>query len=188
MVLPSARPTVFSETQKSLHWLIFLLVVGLYGITYVEAFFPRGDPGRDTVWWLHISFGLLLAAFVVWRIATRLTVGMPGMPAEMSRLERGLAVAAHGTLYVLLVVLPVLGIALTWLRGDALTFFGLFTIPAPIAADKEIARTVKDLHELAANLILIVAGLHAVAALWHHYVRRDDVLRRMLPGGSPDTR
>ena len=79
-----------------------------------------------------------------------------------------------------------LGIALTWLRGDTLTFFGLFTIPAAIAPDRELARTVKELHELSATAILIVAGLHAVAALWHHYIRRDDVLKRMLPQHSQD--
>ena len=174
----------YSATQKSLHWLIFLLVLLLYALTYGEEFYPRGDPGRDKVWWLHISFGLLLAALVVWRIVTRLAQGAPGLPAEMSRLERGLAKAAHGLLYLLLVVLPVLGIALTWLRGDTLTFFDLFTIPAPIAPDRETARSVKELHELAANLVLIVAGLHAAAALWHHYFRRDDVLRRMLPGSD----
>lgn len=175
------RPASYSVTQKALHWTIFLLVVGLYGITYGEEFYPRGDPGRDTVWWLHISFGLFLAALVVWRITARLVQGAPDMLPAASRLEHRIAAATHGLLYLLLIVIPLLGIVLTWLRGDALSFFGLFTIPAPIAADREAARTVKELHELSANLILIVAGIHAAAALWHHLVRRDDVLRRMLP-------
>jgi len=179
---PAPHSAAYSPMQKALHWSIFLLVVGLYGVTYGEAFFPRGDPGRDAIWWLHISFGLLLAVLVLWRIAMRLATGAPALPPGMSPLERRLAAVAHSALYLLLVVLPVLGIALTWLRGDALSFFGLFTLPAPVAADRELARTVKELHELAANLILAVAGLHAAAALWHHYVRRDSVLKRMLPG------
>lgn len=182
MPQPRGQRTAYSATQMGLHWSIFLLVALLYALTYGEDFFPRGDPGRDTVWWLHISFGLLLGALVIWRIAMRLALGAPGLPADMNRLERGLAKGVHGLLYLLLIVLPVLGVTLTWLRGDALSFFSLFTIPSPVVPDKELAHSVKELHELAANAILIVAGLHAAAALWHHYVRRDDVLRRMMPG------
>lgn len=181
MSLSSSHPAAYSAAQKSLHWLIFLLVVGLYGITYGEAFFPRGDPGRDTIWWLHISFGLLFTALVLWRLAARIAKGSPALPPGTGRIEHLLAAAGHGLLYLLLIVIPVLGIALTWLRGDELSFFGLFTIPSPIAADRETARTVKELHELSATAILIVAGLHALAALWHHYIRRDDVMKRMLP-------
>ncbi|SMF33247.1 cytochrome b561 [Tistlia consotensis] len=172
----------YSPTQKLLHWSIFGLVALLYGLSLAEDLFPRGDPGRDLVWWLHISFGLLLAAFVAWRLAVRLSRGAPSLPAAMSGPERLLAHAGHLGLYALLIALPVLGILLTWYRGDALSFFGLFTIPSPVVADRETARSIKGLHELAANGILIVAGLHALAAFWHHWVRRDDVLVRMLPG------
>lgn len=174
-------PIAYSSTQKLLHWLVFGLVVGLYGITYAEALFPRGDPGRDAVWWLHISFGLLLFILVVTRIGVRLANGVPSLPVTMTRVERVAAAVAHGVLYTLLVVIPVLGILLTWFRGDTLGFFDLFAVPAPFSPDRETARFVKDLHELAANAILVVAGLHAAAGLWHHYVRRDDVMRRMLP-------
>lgn len=178
--------TAYSPTQKLLHWGIFALVLGLYGITYAEALFPRGDPGRDAVWWLHISFGLLLAALVATRIGFRLANGVPALPAEVTRIERVAASVAHGLLYALLIVIPTLGILLTWFRGDTLGFFGLFAIPAPYAPDRETAHFVKELHELAANAILVVAGLHAAAGLWHHFVRRDDVMRRMLPGrGRP---
>ena len=74
-----ARTAVYTATQKSLHWFVFLLVIGLYGITYLEAFFPRDDPGRDTVWWLHISFGLLFVALVLWRIVARVALGRLGL-------------------------------------------------------------------------------------------------------------
>ena len=124
---------------------------------------------------------MLLFALVVIRIGLRLALGTPGLPQEMSELERWAAKVAHLLLYALLVTIPVLGILLTWYRGDALSFFGLFTIPAPVSPDRDTARFIRELHSLCANLILILAGLHAAAALWHHYVRRDDVLKRMLP-------
>lgn len=175
-------PNTYAPAQKTLHWLIFLLVIGLYGLTFGEDFFPRGDPGRDAVWWLHISFGLLLAVLVALRVGVRISRGTPQMPTSMTEIEKKLAHAAHFLLYALLVAIPVLGILLTWFRGDALTFFGLFTIPSPVAPDRAIARSIREIHGLCANLILIVVGLHALAALWHHFVRKDDVLRRMLPG------
>lgn len=174
----------YAGSQKAIHWAVFLLVIGLYGLTYVVDLFPRGDPGRALVWWLHISFGLLLFALVVIRVVLRLVLGTPGLPLEMSQLERWAAKVAHLLLYGLLVAIPVLGILLTWYRGEALSFFGLFTIPAPFSPDRATAGSIKQLHSLCANLILILAGLHAVAALWHHFVRKDDVLRRMLPGKS----
>ncbi|MBZ9997476.1 cytochrome b [Mesorhizobium sp. BH1-1-4] len=177
------NPT-YTGAQKAIHWAVFVLVIGLYGLTYLEDLFPRGDPGRALVWWFHISFGMLLFALVVIRVALRLTVGTPGLPREMSGLERWAARVAHLLLYALLVTIPVLGILLTWYRGDALSFFGLFTIPAPFAPNSGTARSIRELHSLCANLILILAGLHAAAALWHHFIRKDDVLKRMLPTRS----
>ncbi len=174
----------YGPMQKNLHWLVFLLVIGLYGITYAEELYPRGDPGRAMVWWLHISFGLLLLAVLFLRVGVRLGLGTPAQSYRVSRLEGRLANLTHALLYVLLFAVPILGIFLTWYRGDALSFFGLFTMPAPFAADKEIARSVHELHELGANALLILAGVHALAALWHHFIRGDDVLLRMLPGNN----
>ncbi|MDX8480463.1 cytochrome b [Mesorhizobium sp. VK24D] len=172
----------YTSAQKFLHWALFVLVVLLYALTYGEEFYPRGDPAVDAIWRLHISFGLVLAAFVLWRVALRGVKGAPSLPAEMSGPERAAAKIGHFALYALLVAIPVLGILLTWFRGDALSFFGLFTIPAPFAPDRATARTVRELHELCANGILIVAGLHALAALYHQFICRDTVMARMLPG------
>jgi len=177
------KPT-YASSQKAIHWTVFLLVIGLYGLTYVVDLFSRGDPGRALVWWLHISFGLLLFALVAVRVGLRLALGTPGLPGEMSQLERWAAKVAHLVLYGLLVAIPVLGILLTWYRGEALSFFGLFTIPAPFSPDRATAGFIRQLHSLCANAILILAGLHAAAALWHHFIRRDDVLKRMLPEAS----
>jgi cytochrome b561 len=90
----------------------------------------------------------------------------------------------HLLLYILMVAVVILGVVLAFYRGDELTFFGLFTIPSPIASDRETAHSIKELHELGANALILLAGLHSAAALWHHFVRRDDVLARMLPGRS----
>lgn len=83
---------------------------------------------------------------------------------------------------MLIALAVVLGLVSVWVRGD--TLFNLFTVPAFDPNDKQLRRTVVDLHELAASSLFIVAGLHAAAALWHHHVRKDGVLRRMWPGLS----
>lgn len=175
-------PQTYSSTQKALHWALFALVILLYGLTFANDIFQRGNPNRDLAWKLHISFGVLLAALVVWRVVLRMVRGAPGLPPEMKAMERNAAKLAHLLLYALLIAIPVLGIFLTWFRGDALSFFGFFTIPSPVVADRETARSIRGLHSLCANAILIVAGLHALAALWHHFVRHDTVLARMMPG------
>jgi cytochrome b561 len=172
----------YTSAQKFLHWTLFVLVVLLYALTYGDAFYARGEPAVAFFWRLHISFGLLLAALVFWRVVLRSLRGAPDLPSEMSTAERAAAKIGHFILYALLIAIPVLGILLTWFQGDALSFFGLFTIPAPFAPDRTTARTIREIHSLCANGILIVAGLHALAALYHHLIRRDAILTRMLPG------
>lgn len=171
----------YTSTQKALHWALFGLVILLYALSFGEDLFPRGDPSAELAWRLHISFGLLLAALVAWRVCLRIARGAPRLPGDMKGWERICAKAAHVLLYALLVAIPCLGIMLTWYRGDALSFFGLFSIPSPVAPDRFFARDIREIHSFCANGILIVAGLHALAALWHHFVRRDAVLARMLP-------
>lgn len=174
----------YSSTQKTLHWLVFALVVVLYGITYGEELFSRGSPGRAWIWWLHISFGLFLAAVLILRIATRLRLGTPAPVSSVTPLEERVARLTHLLLYALLVAVVMIGVVLAFYRGNALSFFGLFTIPSPVAADRETARSIQELHELGATALVILAGFHAAAALWHHFFRRDEVLVRMLPAKS----
>ncbi|PIO45805.1 cytochrome b [Phyllobacterium zundukense] len=176
--------TAYSPIQKALHWTLFILILAIYGLTYGDSLFQRGDPTRDLAWWLHISFGLLLAGLVLWRVGLRLSKGAPRLPSSMGDAEQALAKAAHLALYALLIAIPLLGILLTWFRGDALSFFGWFTIPAPFSPDRDLARSIKGLHNLFANGILIIVGIHGFAALWHHFVRKDDILKRMLPAKS----
>lgn len=173
--------TQYSPTQKTLHWALFVLVLAIYGLSYGDDLFPRRDPNRALIQWFHISFGLLLAGLVSWRVVLRLSEGAPELPSSLTGTEKALAKAGHLALYALLIVIPMLGIIVTWFRGDALSFFGLFTIPAPFSPDRDVARSIKEIHGLCANGILILAGLHGLAALWHHFVRKDDILKRMLP-------
>ena len=94
------------------------------------------------------------------------------------------ALSVHVLIYALLLMVPVGGIVLQFARGQSLPLFGLYEIASPWARDRTLAGLVKNVHELLAHALLILASLHALAALVHHYVLKDDTLRRMLPGGG----
>ncbi|MFG1479216.1 cytochrome b [Xanthobacter sp. V4C-4] len=173
--------TRYPPTARALHWLTALAVLVIYGVTYLEAFFARGTPARGWIWWTHISVGLLLLVILALRIPNRIFGRMPAPSRQLSRPVVIASEAAHGLLYLLVIVTPLVGIYLAFLRGDAVTFFSLFTIPSPLPVDRTFARTVQGVHEWLANGLVIVALAHAAAAIGHHVILKDDVLKRMLP-------
>ncbi|MGR7996568.1 MULTISPECIES: cytochrome b [unclassified Xanthobacter] len=179
----SVDPTLtrYPPTLRALHWLTVLAVVVVYGVTYLEGFFARGTPERAWIWWTHISVGLLLIAFLAVRIPVRVLGRVPGPSHQISRPVAIASASAHGLLYLLLIATPLVGIYLTFLRGGTVSFFSLFTIPSPIAVNRDLAGTVKEVHETLANALVLLALLHAAAAVVHHVVFKDDVLKRMLP-------
>jgi len=162
-----------------LHWLTAGLVVTLFLLAEGWGFFPRDirQAGQS----LHVSLGILLAVVLVARLLWR---GGPGrrLPPADAGLLGWAARAAHLSLYGLLVAQAALGILFRWAEGEPLQVFGLFTLPAAFAPDRDLARSLIGLHNTVAWVIIALAGLHAAAALVHHYVLKDGVLRRMLPG------
>lgn len=136
---------------------------------------------RHTLQALHVSLGLVLILVLAWRIGWRIGPSRRLPPADTGWVEVA-ARGVHYLLYALLICLVIAGLFNRWLHGDPMTFFGLFTIPSPVAKDKDWAGIVNGVHGWLADAILILAGLHAAAALFHHFVMRDDVLLRMIPG------
>ncbi len=161
-----------------LHWLTTALVAVLWTLGQLMDEFTKGAP-RHAALSVHMVLGLLVGAVVLVRIAWRSTGGrrLPSVDEGWLNL---LAKAVHYGLYLLLVLTVVFGAASAWVHG--LSVFDWFTFPRPAFATRSVVRTAGELHSDLADLLVIVAGLHAAAALMHHYVRRDSVLRRMLPG------
>ncbi len=160
-----------------LHWWTAALVALLWIIAQVIDDFPRGLP-RVSARSTHIVLGFVLVLVVARRIAWRARQGsrlaVPG-PHWMAIAAR----AAHHLLYAGLVVVLLLGITNAWVRGDNL--FGLVAIPKLLPGHAQLRPTIESLHKVLANALVIVAALHALAALYHHFRLKDDVLRRMLP-------
>ncbi len=162
-----------------LHWLTAILVVVLWVSAHAIDWFGHGTPAM-LIRSAHISLGVLLGLILTARFAWRLGPGR-ALPAAESGVVGLLGRLTHLALYALVTAAVVLGLA-TWLgRGGAL--WGVIAVPKFDLSALGDRHQIKGWHELAANAILILAGLHAAAALFHHYVWRDGVLRRMLPAG-----
>jgi cytochrome b561 len=131
-----------------------------------------------------MSLGVVVLALTVlrlsWRIAAQQPDPIPGAP-----LVQLAARAMHLTLYAALVAVPVAGMMLMWAKGRSVGVFGFFTLPPLIDPDRGLAEALEDVHAVAANLILILAGVHAAAAVVHHVVLKDGAIARMLPFGEP---
>lgn len=169
----------YDGASIALHWVTALLVVTLFGLAEVWGFLPRGTL-RHGMQWLHISLGVTLAAVILVRLLWRGSFGRR-LPDATSGLAEIAARGVHGLLYLLLLTMIATGFTRLWSQGHAPSFFGIFSVPAPIAIAKSWHRPVSAIHTVVAWSIICLAGLHAVAALFHHYALRDSVLRRMLP-------
>ena len=175
----------FDGMQMALHWLTFLLVIGNYLLARTWRFLPKGSAPRHELQSLHISVGVLFAVILVTRILWR--AGPARRPLPVTRgVVRLASDGVHYLLYALLIAQVVFGVLWAWVVPEGFGVFWLFSIPSPINLTKADGHFFGSLHATIANVILIVAGLHAAAALFHHFVLRDGLLWRMLPGrGAP---
>lgn len=173
--------THYGAVALGFHWTTVALVIIAWALGSFDDVLPRG-PARSTGLFVHISAGITILAMLVVRLAWR--VGDPPPPAESTFLGVWADRAgrlAHIALYAMLIAVPVSGIMLQFARGNALPVFGLYEIASPWLADRPFARSVKEVHEVLANTLVMLAALHAGAALFHHWVLRDRTLLRMLP-------
>lgn len=163
-----------------LHWATALLIALVVGIAFVREGVEE-KALRTALMNVHRSIGLSVALLAMIRIVVRLAHRPLPPTADMSPLARLAAELAHLALYVLLMALPLIGWALSCAHGKPVSFFGLVTLPAIVEEDEDLADDLAEYHENAAWLLIGLVGVHAAAALYHHFVRRDNVLRAMLP-------
>lgn len=170
-----AVPDVYDKLTIRLHWATAALVSILWLMGRTIGFMPRG-PLRIDMWSVHILLGTALACVLVARIVWRSTNGRKLPSPDHTALEL-LARAVHGLLYLLLVAVVVLGVINVFTH--AFPLFNMWRFPK--IGGSELRKAINNWHDLAANIIMVVALLHATAALIHHYACRNTVLRRMWP-------
>ncbi|MDR3473671.1 MAG: cytochrome b [Devosia sp.] len=169
----------YDRVTIGFHWLTAALVVLLFGSSWLWDHVPRDLQWRRPLEDVHVSFGIAFAAVILGRIVWRWVRGRK-LPADAG-LQGLLSKLVHFALYGLLILQVGLGFGLRWMQGEDFSFFGLFSIPQLFAPDRPLAHTLQELHSLTGWAIVILAAGHAVAALYHHYVARDGVLKRMIP-------
>ncbi|CAJ0720280.1 Cytochrome b561 [Ralstonia edaphis] len=168
----------YSFTMRVLHWLVVLAVLIAVVAIEIMDFFPKGSAERATLFIVHQTAGLSVLALMVLRLLARVATQAPP-PVPGTPLVQLAARLTHGALYVLMVGMPVLGLlALAW-GGKPIQPFGL-NLPLALTQDKTLAHWSKEIHESGATLVYIAVGLHAAAALWHEFILKDRLLRRML--------
>jgi cytochrome b561 len=159
----------------SLHWLMLALFIGVYASINLRELFDKGSAPRETLKTLHFMLGLLIF-FLVWlRLALRTLYPAPPRRQEIAgRL-------VHLMLYAIMIGMPLLGWLLLSAASKPVPFLGL-TLPALIGQNKELAGQFKEVHEFVGTTGYFLIGIHAAAALFHHYILRDNTLRSMWPG------
>ena len=167
----------YDPRSIALHWVTAFLVVAQWLGAHMIDWFPRG-PLRVDARSVHIVVGVLLLAIVIVRVVWRLTQGKQPEPSGPAAV-RALAPVVHWLLYALLSAVLVVGVLNVITRGDSI--FGFWKVPAYAPDDRELRHRVESIHELLANSVLILAGLHACAAALHGKLWGDGVLGRMIP-------
>ena len=176
-------PRGWSAPAKALHWIVAIAILVQLPLGLAARKWPL-SPLKLDLFVVHKSLGLVVLLLVVARVAWRIAHAAPALPASMSVNERRAAHASHALLYVLILAMPLTG----WITSSASNVpFRLFwqvPVPTLVAADEALADRAALVHAIIAIVLVAAIVVHVAAALWHHYVRRDDVLRRMLPGST----
>jgi cytochrome b561 len=177
------RTSSYKSGAKALHWLLALMVFGLLGLgLYMTGL--KTTPQKIQLYMTHKSVGLTVLLLMLIRLLYRWRNPAPALPAAMAAWQKRLASLTHIALYLLLFAMPISGWLMNSASGFPMKYFGWFRVPDLIARDAERLAFFKTAHEYIAWTLIALLALHVLAALKHHFLNRDDVLRRMLPGIS----
>ena len=171
-------PTSYTLTARTLHWVMAVLMILMLAAGLVMS--DIEDPAlKGTVYGLHKATGILVLLLAGFRVLWRLSHAVPAISTALPVWQRRAARLAHGGLYGVMFLLPLSGWSMSSAAGYPVSFYGLFTIPDMVAKNPELAGILEDIHEVSANAFIALLVAHLGAALYHHFVLRDDTLRRM---------
>ena len=172
----------YGHITRALHWIIVVGIIAQYFLAEAGESERNSTTAMSPMDW-HVSIGLTLLALAVVRVLWRAVDRTPDWPAQMPRYEKILARAVHVGLYALLFAIPISGWLLSSFEGESVRLFGWLDLPSLATTNQAREHLLEDVHEALFNVLFALAVLHVIAALKHHFVDRDSVLRRMLPGG-----
>ncbi len=171
----------------SLHWIFAIAVYAMFGLGLWMVTLSYYDGWYHQAPELHKSIGVLLIMGLVIRVIWRHISPPPAAPKTHSKFTRISAVAAHITLYALLFALLISGYLISTAEGKPISVFGIFDVPATLADAGSQADIAGVIHLWLAWSVVILSVLHGLAALKHHFIDKDDTLKRMLGRSSVDS-
>ena len=170
--------TTYTPVAKGLHWLMAAMILGLLALGITMSDLPL-SPQKLTLYSWHKWAGVTVFLLVWLRLAWRVTHRPPALPETLSPLMRLAAHAGHAALYVLMVAIPLTGWLMSSAKGFQTVWFGVLPIPDLLSRDRELGDWLQQVHKLLNLLLMLTLAGHVLAALWHHFVLKDDTLRRM---------
>ncbi|MEA2930543.1 MAG: hypothetical protein QOG38_2971 [Hyphomicrobiales bacterium] len=174
------RTDHYPATSKLLHWLVAVSVLTTAPVAIAMTRVSQG-PTQDLLYNFHKSLGVLIMILMILRLINRLAVGAPIPDPGIEPWQKAVSSAVHTSLYVLLLAMPVVGYVANSAYGAPTPFFGLFNLPMIVEKNDALATQLFALHRWTGFLVILLVLMHVGAALYHTFVRRDDVLKRMLP-------
>lgn len=170
----------YGWVSMGLHWFMLLLLVAVVICIVLSDSFPKGGETRALLKTWHFMLGLTVLALVWIRLIAKFASPAPLIVPPIAHWQGMTAKAVQALLYLLMIAMPLLGWLMLSAAGKPIPFFGT-QLPPLMTENKDIVETIKEIHETGAIGIYVLVGIHAVAALYHHYFVRDNTLRRMLP-------
>lgn len=169
----------YHPIAKTLHWLMAALIAGLLALGLYMHELPLSPQKLELYSW-HKWFGVTVFMLVWVRLAWRIIHRPPPPPTSLSRRLQRIAKLAHGSLYALMLLIPLSGWLMSSAKGFQTVWFGVLPIPDLLPRDRALGELLQEVHEVLNTLLLLTLAGHISAALWHHFGLKDDTLRRMM--------
>ena len=180
MTITDTRTPAYTPVARTLHWIVAILILGLIPVGILMGQM-EASPLQDRLYNLHRSTGALILPLAIIRLIYRLT--HPPLPLpDMPPLQKLAAESVHWGLYALIIVQPLIGWAATSAYRAPIVIYGLFELPPILAENRALSEQLFAVHRALGILMALMVLAHIGAALFHHFVRKDRVLMRMVSG------
>jgi cytochrome b561 len=173
----------YGALSIGIHWLMFFLLVAVYSCIELREFYPKGSELREAFKTWHFILGLTVFILVLLRVILRFLQRQPIIKPAVKQWQVLTAKAMHAALYLLMLSMPILGWLVLSAKGRVIPFYGL-SLPALIAENPQAADLIETIHTTFGTFGYYLIGLHMLAALFHHYLIKDNTLLRMLPSSN----
>jgi len=175
-----SAPLHYTGTAKVLHWLVALIIIGLFVLGQYMSDLSM-SPRKLQLYSWHKWFGVTVFLLVLVRLGWRLMHQPPRLPEQMPKLQQLASHVGHTALYGLMLAIPISGWLMSSAKGYQTVWFGVLPIPDLLGKDKLLGDLLAELHGALNGVLMFIVVIHVIAALKHHFIDRDDVLKRMLP-------